>query len=214
MTEFLPAHAGPQFKPASDSRDFSKMRRAMLGVVAAAGVSSLAGCASWFRREPRPVCPQLPEVSFPEGPLTIDAHCHVFNGTDLQVRDFLSKVAVKQGGGLGVGANALGSILQALVWSFAPDGKTELEALKGMAPSIQACKAPEISSGLATMRQQGYSAGREQLQGALRRSAEFRSLFEALSRACCLCSLMKTQRPKSKRYVSSKRCPWMSSTET
>lgn len=162
----------------SSSQEVSIRRRAILGIATAIGANSLAGCVSWFRREPAPVCPQSPEVSFPEGPLTIDAHCHVFNGTDLQVRDFLSKIAVQQRGALGAGANALGSLLQELAWSFAPDGATELGVLREIARSLASCTTADVSPRLASLRQQGYSTGREQLRAALRRSTEFRSVLE------------------------------------
>ena len=86
-------------------------RRALLGYGAAAAAHSLAGCTWLLRPPPAQVCPQSPEVSLPGGPLTIDAHCHVFNGTDLQVEAFFSQVAVRQGGALGVGARLLGSLV-------------------------------------------------------------------------------------------------------
>lgn len=153
-------------------------RRTVLGLVAALSVESLTGCTSWFHHQPTPVCPESPEVSYKDGPLTIDAHCHVFNGTDLQVGDFLAKVAVKQEGALGEGARMLGSILQDLAWSFAPDGPTELAELRGIAEALKSCTRTEAQSRVAAMRQLGYSTGRQQLRTALRRSSEFRPILE------------------------------------
>ncbi|WP_114967991.1 hypothetical protein [Rhodoferax ferrireducens] len=153
-------------------------RRTVLNLVASLSLEFLTGCASWFPRQLTPVCPEAPEVSYRDGPLTIDAHCHVFNGTDLQVSDFLSKVAVKQGGALGEGARVLGSILQDLAWSLAPDGLTELAELRGIAGALKSCTRAEASSRVAAMRQLGYSTGRQQLLTALRRSSEFRPFLE------------------------------------
>ena len=151
-------------------------RREILAYAGALGAGSLMGCASWFRRDPVPVCPQSPDVSLPGGPLTIDAHCHVFNGTDLQVQAFFSMVAVKQSGALGAGAKLLGSILQELVWSFAPNGDDELAELKEIAQALRSCSDGKATARLASLRQSGYSRGREQLQAAVRRSTEFRAL--------------------------------------
>lgn len=153
-------------------------RRAFLALAAALSASSLTGCFPWLRRPPSPVCPEAQEVSYLEGPLTIDAHCHVFNGTDLQVKEFLSKVAVQQRGALGEGARSLGGILQELAWWLAPDGGAELKALRSIAESLKSCARIEASSRVASMRQMGYSTGREQLRAALRRSPEFRPLLE------------------------------------
>jgi len=156
---------------------FTIGRRRVLGHAAAAlGTAFLGGCAFPFPRDPVPICPQSPEVSFPKGSLTIDAHCHVFNGTDLQIREFLSRVAVKQRGALGAGARLLGSVLQALAWSFAPDGEAELAELRDIAQALQACSDGKAGERLASLRQNGYRRGREQLQAAARSSEEFRVL--------------------------------------
>lgn len=162
----------------SDNRFQQSRRRALLGFGTAAAVSSLGACSWLQRRDPVPVCPQSPEVSLPGGPLTIDAHCHVFNGTDLQVQEFFSKVAVRQGGALGAGARLLGDILQQLAWSFAPSGDAELAELKVVAAALQVCSDKDKSVKLASMRQSGYELGRAQLQAAVKSSAEFRVLQE------------------------------------
>lgn len=161
-------------------RAFEAGRRRALAGLAALGAPALAGCACWFRREPLPTCPTSPEISLPNGPLTIDAHCHVFNGTDLQIKAFLSKVAVRQRGALGAGATVLGSILQELAWSIAPDGEAELAELRHVEAVLRQCSADQTSSKIASLRQSGYSQGRAQLQAAVRRSNEFRALRERL----------------------------------
>ncbi len=156
----------------------SARRRAVLGLGAALAAGPLQGCASWWHRDVERVCPESPAVSDPDGPLTIDAHCHVFNGTDLQITAFLSRVALRQQGALGEGARALGSILQGLAWSFAPDGTAELAELRKVADSLASCTPEQAAARVATLRQDAYTVGRLQLQAALRRSALLRPLLE------------------------------------
>jgi predicted TIM-barrel fold metal-dependent hydrolase len=152
-------------------------RRQLLALGAALTGGPLGGCA-WLTRKPTPICPASPEVSFPGGPLTIDAHCHVFNGTDLQVKDFLSMVAIKQTGALGLAAQAISTILQELAWSSAPKGTDELAELKQVAKVLQACKSDDSATKLGTLRQAAYKTGRAQLRAALRKSEEFRAPLE------------------------------------
>ena len=40
------------------------------------------------------LCPADPTISNPASPLTIDTHAHIFNGSDLQVKEFLSQTTV------------------------------------------------------------------------------------------------------------------------
>ncbi len=122
------------------------------------------------------MCPKSPDVSFPGGPLTIDAHCHVFNGTDLQISAFLSKVAVRQDSAMGMGARVLGDVLQALAWSFAPDGTTERDELRKIALALKSCDQGAEQRELAALRQKAYSTGRGQLQEGVKNSNQFRSL--------------------------------------
>lgn len=146
-------------------------RRALVVAASAVASTSVSGCACLFGI--KPVCPESPEVSYPKGPLTIDAHCHVFNGTDLQVRDFLSKVAIQQKGVLGYAANLLAGILQGLNWALAPDGQSELDELKGVAQSLETCARPEVAARVGALRQKAYSVGRGQLRAALRLSERY-----------------------------------------
>jgi hypothetical protein len=115
-------------------------------------------------------------VSYPQGPLTIDAHCHVFNGTDLQVKEFLSRVAVGQGGMLGSAARAIGDLLEKLAWQFAPSGDEELAKLGEVASALRTCTSAGLAERVGTLRQDGYTRGRTQLRAALERSETLRTL--------------------------------------
>lgn len=158
------------------NESFNEQRRQLLGLLAVAPAGLVSGCSLFTRRQVHPICPTSPEVSFPGGPLIIDAHCHVFNGTDLQVREFFSKVAVRQGGAFGFGAQVLGSILQTLAWSSAPSGEAELRMLRNIADSLKSCSEKEHIAQVAVLRQSAYTNARQQLQSAAARSLEFQSL--------------------------------------
>lgn len=66
-------------------------------------------------------------------PLTIDVHCHIFNGTDLQIENFLGDVTFPTWWG-----KAAGEILQLVNWNLAPTGDEEKTKLKEL---VQNCKA-------------------------------------------------------------------------
>jgi hypothetical protein len=140
-------------------------RRLLLqSLLVGAGAGSL-GC--WLRKKPELVCPTSPGVSYLEGPLTIDTHCHVFNGTDLQVKKFISMVVVNQGGLLGGAADALGSILQFLALSTAPSGARELRELAKIAGQSPSCSDRRVSDRMSSLRQAAYAHGRAELQAAV-----------------------------------------------
>lgn len=172
----------------------SQLNRRQALVTALLGIWALSSC-SWLMRRPlRPICPLSPEVSLPGGPLIIDAHCHVFNGTDLQVATFLSKVAVRQDSAMGAGAIALGDILQHIVWTLAPDGDQELKALANIDAALQSCVTGNADSRVADMRQDAYTVGRAQLQVSVERSMLFRSLQQKSRSGINLFSLDSTER--------------------
>jgi hypothetical protein len=158
-------------------RSVERARRIALKAGIASAMSGLAGC-SWLlrRRDLHPICPTAPEVSFPDGPLTIDAHCHVFNGTDLQVEEFLSRVAIKQGGALGYAAQVIGDILENLAWKYSPSGDEELARLYEVAMALKTCSTEGHASRVAALRQDGYERGVKQLKAAAARSEVFSSL--------------------------------------
>lgn len=151
-------------------------RRAVLKALASGAAAPLSGCSLFEPRHAVPVCPTSALVSYPAGPLTIDAHCHVFNGTDLQVKEFFRRVAVHQGGFLGFLANSLGDLLQALAWEHAPSGDEELKVLSEISTALKTCSEQGHAQRLAEWKQDGYARGREQLQLALAKSPQLMSL--------------------------------------
>lgn len=151
-------------------------RRAALRALALASLAPLSGCAFLRPRDLSPVCPNAPSVSYPGGPLTIDAHCHVFNGTDLQVKQFLSRVAVQEDGPVGLAVQAIGDILERLAWQNAPSGAEELNALEKLAAALQTCTTKGYAEQVNSLKQDGYTRGRAQLQAAMKASPQFQTL--------------------------------------
>lgn len=100
-------------------------------------------------------------------PLTIDVHTHVFNGSDLQVKEFIAQTAINQDDSeLRAVVRAMGGTLQWMAWHHAPSARDELRALErygGLAR--QAPQTPPRTSA-STAFQDGYSRGRLELQRA------------------------------------------------
>jgi predicted TIM-barrel fold metal-dependent hydrolase len=101
----------------------------------------------------------------------MDTHCHVFNGTDLQVKEFVSKVFVNDGGLLGVVARAMGALLEDLAWSYAPTGNDELAELARIENEMRTCTTYKaVSETISKRKDAAYQTGKEQLQIALHQS--------------------------------------------
>ncbi|WP_243393537.1 hypothetical protein [Solimonas fluminis] len=96
-------------------------------------------------------------------PLTIDAHCHVFNGSDLQIKEFLSRVAVRQRGALGIGVRAIGGLLETLAWNGAPDGDRELEMLASLEKQLAQCGDAEFANQIEHYGELQYTVARNEL---------------------------------------------------
>src|ERR1700739_2910586 len=104
----------------------SSRRDLLKGILLSGAGSFLAGCRL-FTRRPVPTNPAAPSPLSPL--LTMDVHCHIFNGSDLEVKDFFHKVVWKEKGVLDVVSSAVGAILEELVWCGAPDGDDETSML-------------------------------------------------------------------------------------
>jgi predicted TIM-barrel fold metal-dependent hydrolase len=161
------------------TREVSKERRVLLQLAMAGSAGMLGGCAPFLSKKPQPVCPESPDLSYPAGRLTIDVHCHVFNGTDLPVKDFLYRILAKQSGPVGEAVRIAGDILQRLAWSVAPGYAEEDRQLAALEPGIAACgRSAPGPEPLAGMRQNAYAAGRRELRRALQASPVFASYLQ------------------------------------
>ncbi len=119
------------------------------------------GCAT----PPRPICPTDPAVSDLSAPLTIDMHAHIFNGSDLQIREFLAQTVVgRKHSELYEFTQYMGGMLQRLAWKTAPSAKDELRFLDQYRDLGQVCKGDEPTrKQLAPAFQEGYERGRAAL---------------------------------------------------
>ncbi len=83
----------------------------------------------------------------PDGRVVIDAHCHIFNGSDLQVAGFVNQV------GLGMPdlspLNLIGDIVQTLAWELAPTADEELRWLRRRRGGDAGVTVPAMKAGLA-----------------------------------------------------------------
>jgi len=135
-------------------------RRCLLGLFAA--LAPLPGAGQAAR-----ACATERVISDLAAPLTIDTHTHFFNGSDLQIREFLSQTTVGPESELYSLVKTMAGVLQKLAWATAPGVEQERAAMAAYRAQLQQCPgraAPwEPASGAA---QQGYMLGRAALQSA------------------------------------------------
>lgn len=135
-------------------------RRLVLGL--AAGWLPLPGCA----QSTAVLCPKAPGISDLQAPLTIDVHAHVFNGADLQIKEFIAQTVVGQDSELSDLADFLGGVLQHLAWHNAPGAREEHVALDRYAAVLaQQCgDAQQLRTLAGESFQDGYARGRRELK--------------------------------------------------
>jgi hypothetical protein len=131
-------------------------------------MAGLAGCFCPVRIQP--FCPEDPRYSDAKTPLTIDVHAHVFNASDLQVREFIQRVVLKQNGPFGDAARVLSGLLQSVSWELAPSAEKETEILRKLAPVLAKCDTPGSGAALNTLRDSAYQTARTELNAALQRT--------------------------------------------
>ncbi|MFZ5638667.1 MAG: amidohydrolase family protein [Pseudomonadota bacterium] len=98
-------------------------RRFVQSALALGALAFVGGCRGRLVRPPD--CPQYQR---PDGRIVIDAHCHIFNGSDLQVAGFVNQVGLGQPDLSPL--NLIGDIVQTLAWSLAPTADEELRWLR------------------------------------------------------------------------------------
>lgn len=103
----------------------SKRRRLVGALGSAFPLSGLNGC-SIFRPDPAELCAR-PNAEGTD--LLIDIHAHVFNGSDIQVKDFISHLDSYLDGVWEEALKEIGGLLQNLTWERAPSGCEELASM-------------------------------------------------------------------------------------
>lgn len=141
-----------------------KSRRTLLQAGALWPLASLlSGCLRHV-----PVCPLDPKWTTPGAGLAIDAHSHIFNASDLQVREFVTRVAARQtSGGLAKLAKYLGGLLQTLGWNAAPGASGELDMLAKLAKYAPKC--PDLPTEIDQQRSTQYSRAVAEMKDATAR---------------------------------------------
>lgn len=138
------------------------VRRALLAAIPASALAPMGSWADEIR-----LCPNDPSISSRTSPLTIDAHAHFFNGSDLQIQKFLSATIVGSKSELRPLVNGAGALLQILGWSLAPSAKQEMRAIAQYAAAIRNCDGPEQLRRTASESfQEGYAIGWRELQAS------------------------------------------------
>lgn len=129
---------------------------------AAAALAPLSACAATTQ-----LCPADPTVSNPAAPLTIDTHAHFFNGSDLQIKEFLSQTTVGPDSELYPLVKGMGGLLQTLAWHLAPSAQAEKSAMAQYASRLKDCDGPDqIRRQVSDAYQAGYALGRRELQAS------------------------------------------------
>jgi hypothetical protein len=146
-------------------------RRSLLLRMAALGCAShLPACR--HVPDPHDLCALDARPADPESLLLIDTHAHVFNGSDLQIREFVARVAA---GGLQEWrplVEQLGGILQLIGWGLAPSASAEMRQLEALKPLLAACDKPQLSEAIRGMRVDSYKVARGELTTAKTRRRE------------------------------------------
>lgn len=113
------------------------------------------------------LCPTDPTVSNPAAPLTIDTHAHFFNGSDLQIKEFLSQTTIGPDSELYPLVKAMTGVLQVLAWHLAPNAQMERAAMAKYAARLKDCDGADQMRRMAGgSYQEGYALGRRELRAA------------------------------------------------
>jgi len=137
-------------------------RREVLGAGTMLASAVLTGCA--IKTIPFPFQCHVPLTAASEAnqPLLIDAHCHIFNGTDIQIDGFITKIEARNSSVEGI-AKIFADLFQGVVWADAPNGREELAMLKKLA----ACTgSQQIFTKVDEHRQDSYAKAKRAITGS------------------------------------------------
>ena len=137
-------------------------RRQALAAISWLGASfGVSGCSIPIT----PFCPTDPTISDPSTPLTIDAHAHVFNGSDLQIEAFFDLIVAVDNPSL----KGFGQLLQELGRDFAPTAAEEMAELLKIDAVLRTCDTRGSLQAFDSYRQTGYAKAVHGLKAALQR---------------------------------------------
>ena len=112
-----------------------------------------------------PICYSHPGIGDRNSPLTIDVHAHIFNGSDLQVKEFIRQVDQDGKSELhGLVTGLGGAFLQWIAWESAPTAQAEAQELR----TLRNCQANDtFDETMALAKSSDYERGRAALTTAL-----------------------------------------------
>lgn len=102
----------------------------------------------------------MPGIDPSATPLTIDTHCHIFNGSDLQAKEFIARVVSNEKGVVAVVMEAVGEIIQVLEWGNAPTADEEISVLQELSNTNEA----NLSTVVEKHRSNRYLKARDAIQ--------------------------------------------------
>jgi predicted TIM-barrel fold metal-dependent hydrolase len=141
---------------------FDAVRRTLLAALPATVAFPFKSWATTAR-----LCPNDPSISSRTTPLTIDVHAHFFNGSDLQIKRFLSATTIGPKSELRPLINGAGALLQTLGWHIAPSAQQEMRAMSQYSDTMKNCEGSEqLRRAAAPSFREGYEIGRRELQTA------------------------------------------------
>jgi len=138
-----------------------KSRRRFIAGIAATAVTS-SGCCL-FRRPATIQCLNTPLYSDGSEPLVIDVHAHVFNGSDLPVKEFFNLVICRRVDDFQSVCALFGGILEKIAWSAAPTAQEELIELEQFEAIDDICETSSFDTKIARLRNCAYEAARAEL---------------------------------------------------
>lgn len=138
-------------------------RRQALAAMGGFGASlGLSGCSIPIT----PFCPTDPTISDSSTPLTIDVHAHVFNGSDLQIEGFLTRILMRDDPET---YREAAELIAELGRNFAPSAAQELAELQRIDSVLRSCSGNSVIQVLDDEREAGYRRARSDLKAALQR---------------------------------------------
>jgi len=146
----------------------------------------LSGLTWAFPAYPLAPMPWPPCVgSGPAAHQRIDAHVHIFNGTDLQIAGFLKQSVANEYPDLKVLLRLIADPLQDFVWTFAPKARDELERLNQIAgkSGARAFSEQDFGPALETDRAKTRALYNEFLRQQFKKERVRQELIKMIHRA-------------------------------
>lgn len=135
-------------------------RRDLLAILGSGSLlAGLPSCA--HLPSDQSVCSPDPRKGDRDQPLTIDAHAHVFNASDVHVKQLLTQVIVRDPKYRAI-IEGLSDVLHNMLWTLTPDQAKEARALARIREALASCATPsaagqdQVAAVARELRQEAY----------------------------------------------------------